>query len=82
MLIEAANRVEAAARETLTLVNDGSASCAEMRGMLAVLKSAAANISAAQTSAAASIAGRERHGDGGVQVLADGAGLSRRDAHS
>ena len=82
MLIEAARRTEAAAKETLTLVNNGSASCAEMRGMLAVLKSAVAIMSAAQASAAASIAGRERHGDGGVQVLADTAGLSRRDARS
>ena len=64
------------------LVNEGSASCAEMRGMLAVLKSAVATVSAAQASAAASIAGRERHGDGGAQVLADTAGLTRRDAHS
>ena len=28
------------------------------------------------------IAQAERHGDGGAQVLADAAGLSRRDAHS
>ena len=82
MLIEAARRTEAAAKETLTLVNNGSASCAEMRGMLALLKSAVAIMSAAQASAAASIAGRERHGDGGVQVLADTAGLLRRDARS
>ncbi len=80
MLIDAARRVEAAARETLVLVHEGSASCAEMREALAVLKSAAAVTSAAQTSAAASIAGRERHGDGGAQVLADSAGLARRDA--
>ena len=82
MLIEAARRTEAAAKETLALVNNGSASCAEMRGMLAVLKSAVAIMSAAQASAAASIAGRERHGDGGAQILADTAGLSRRNAHS
>ena len=82
MLIEAARRVEAAAKEVLALVNSGSASCAEMREMLAVSKSAAAMLSAAQTSAAAAIAGRERHGDGGAQVLADKAGLARREAQS
>ena len=82
MLIEAAHRVHAAAKELLALVNEGSASCAEMREMFEESNAAAALISAAQTSAAASIAGRERHGDGGTQVLADAAGLSRRDAHT
>ena len=82
MLIEAARRVEAAAKEMLALVNEGSASCAEMRGVLAVCKATMAIMSAARTSAAASIAGRERHGDDGAQILADAAGLSRRDAHS
>ena len=82
MLIAAARRVEAAAKEMLALVNEGSASCTEMRGVLAVCKATVAIMSAAQTSAAVSIAGRERHGDGGAQVLADAAGLSRRDAHS
>ena len=82
MLVDTARRAHAAARETLVLVNEGSASCAEMREMLEESKAAVAALLAAQTSAAASIAGRERHGDGGAQVLADSAGLSRRDAHS
>ena len=82
MLIESARRAHAAAKETLALVNEGSASCAEMREMLEESKAAVAALLAAQTSAAASIAGRERHGDGGAQVLADTAGMSRRDAHS
>ena len=82
MLIEAARRAHAAAKEMLALVGDGSASCAEMREMLEVCRAAAAIISAAQTSAAAAIAGRERHGDGGAQVLADAAGMSRHDARS
>ncbi len=81
MLIEAARRTEAAAKEMLSLVNEGAASCAELREMLAVTRRAAAMISAAQTSAAATISGRERHGDRGAQVLADAAGLTRRDAH-
>ena len=80
MLIEAARRAEAAARETLAAVNRGTVSCAEMRKTLTVLKSAAAAISAAQTAAAESIAVRERHGDGGAQMLAAAAGLSQREA--
>ena len=82
MLIEAARRAEAAAKEMLALVNAGAASCTEMREMLEVSKATVAIMSVAQTSAAASIAGRERHGDGGAEVLASGAGLSRPEARS
>ena len=80
MLIEAARRAEAAARELLALVNAGDASCAEMREMLPVSGATVAIMSAVQTSAAASIAARDRHGDGGAEVLASGAGLSRQEA--
>ena len=66
----------------LALVNAGEASCAEMREMLAVSKPAMAIMSAAQVAAAASIAGSERHGDGGTEVLAGAAGLSRLEARS
>ena len=82
MLIEAVRRVEAAAREMLAAVNGGTMSCAEAREVLAACKSAVAVMSAAQTTAARVVAGVERHGDGGVQALADAAGMSRRDAHS
>ena len=82
MLIEAVRRVEAAAKEMLAAVNGGTMSCAEAREVLAACKSAVAFMSAAQTTAARVVAGVERHGDGGVQVLADAAGMSRRDAHS
>ena len=82
MLIEAARRAEAAAKEMLALVNGGSVSCAEMREALAVSKAITVVNSAFQTGAAASIAVRESHGDGGAEVLAGVAGLSRRDAHS
>ncbi len=80
MLIEAARRFEAAAKEMLSAMNGSSVSCDEARQVLAVCKSAAAVLTATQTSAAAVVAGVERHGDGGAQVLADAAGLSRRDA--
>ena len=82
MLIEAARRAEAAAKEVLALVHEGSASCSELRQMLAVFKTTMAIMSAAQVSAAADVAGRERHGDGGAEVLASGAGLSRQEARS
>ncbi|MYH44723.1 MAG: DUF222 domain-containing protein [Acidimicrobiaceae bacterium] len=80
MLIAAARRAETAAKETLALIDEGAASCEETREALAVLRSAAAAISAAQTAGAASVAARERHGDGGTEMLAAAAGLSRREA--
>ena len=82
MLIEAARRAEVAAKEILALVNGGAGSCADLRDALPMLNSASAMITAAQTSAAASIAGRERHGDGGAEVLASAAGLPIGDARS
>ena len=82
MLIEAAHRAEVAAKEMLAGVNAGSASCAELREMLAVSKATMAILSTAQTSAASVIARAERHGDGGTQVLADTAGLTRHEARS
>ena len=82
MLIKSARRAEAAATEMLAYLNDGSVSCAEMREALAVCKAFMAAGTAFQAGAARVIARAERHGDGGAQVLADAAGLSRRDAHS
>jgi len=82
MLIEAARRAEAAAKEMLALVNAGSASCAEVREALAISRAFMAAGSAFQVGAAKVVASAERHGDGGTQVLADTAGLSRREARS
>ena len=82
MLIDSARRAETAAKEMLAYVDDGSASCTEMREALAVCAAFMAAGSAFQAGAARIIARAERHGDGGAQVLADAAGLSRRDAHS
>ena len=82
MLIEAARRAEAAAKEMLALVKAGSASSEEMREALAVSKAFMAAGSAFQVGAAQVLAKAQRHGDGGTQVLADTAGLSRSDARS
>ena len=82
MLIEVARRAEAAAKEMLALVTEGSVSCAEILDALAVSKTIAGINSAFQVAGAAAVAGRERHGDGGAEVLASRAGLSRWEAHS
>ena len=82
MLIEAARRAEAAAREMLACIKAGSVSCSEAREALAVSKAFMAAGSAFQVGAARVIANAERHGDGGAQVLADGAGMHKGDAHS
>ena len=82
MLIEAARRAEAAAKEMLALVTEGAVSCAEILEALAVSKAVAGVNSAFQVAGATAVAGRERHGDGGAEVLAASAGLSRREAHS
>ena len=82
MLIEAARRAEAAVKEMLDIANDGSATTGELRDALGISKSVAGICTAFQTSAAAAVAGRERHGDGGAEVLAASAGLPRREAHS
>ena len=82
MLIEAARRAEAAAKEMLALVNEGSVSCSEIREALTVSKVIAGVNSAFQAAGAAAVAGRERHGDGGAEVLASSAGLSRSEARS
>ncbi len=82
MLIEAARRAEAAVKEMLACINDGSASCAEMREALGISKAFMAVGSAFQVNAAQLIAKGERHGDGGTQMLADAAGLSRSEARS
>ena len=82
MLIEALGRMETAATDALAAINRGSLSNADACRVLAVCKPAMAALSAAQTAAAQVIAGTERHGDGGAQVLADSAGLTRHEAHS
>ena len=82
MLIEAARRAEAAVKEMLAIATRGDASTDELREALAVSKAIAGVNSAFQASAAACVAGRERHGDGGAEVLAASAGMSRREAHS
>ena len=82
MLIEAARRAEAAVKEMLAIADEGSADTGELRDALGISKSILGVSAAFQASAAAAVAGRERHGDGGAEVLASAAGLSRQEAHS
>ena len=82
MLIEAARRAEAAVKEMLACADEGAASCSELREGLEISKVIDGVNAAFQVSAAATVAGRERHGDGGAEVLAAGAGLSRHEARS
>ena len=69
-------------KEMLAIANDGSATTDELLEGLGISKSIVGVSSAFQASAAAAVAGRERHGDGGAEVLASGVGLSRQEARS
>ena len=80
MALEAAQRVREGLAELIRLVNSGGASTSDARRVLAESKAFAAQVAVLQADAAALVAAGERHGDGGAGVLAQAAGLSRRDA--
>ncbi len=82
MVLKAAERLRTAAADLLAEVNTGAASTDELRKVLDTTRSVTAAVNAAQTAAAELIARRERHGDGGAEVLASSAGLSQREAHA
>ena len=80
MILEAAQQVRDGLAELIHLVNSGSASTVDARQVLSESKAFAAQVAVLQADAAALVAAGERHGDGGAGVLAQAAGLSRRDA--
>ena len=80
MRIEAARRVREGLAELIRLVNDPATSTSDLRVLLGECKGFGGQLTVLQADAAAGLAVRERHGDGGVGVLAQAAGLSRRDA--
>ncbi len=82
MLIEAARRAEAAVKEMLAVANEGTATTDDLVASLGISKSIAGINSAFQVASAAAVAGRRRHGDGGAEVLASSAGLTRGEARS
>ena len=84
MGIETARRLRDQVRdglaELIRLVNDPSTPTADVRDVLSESKALGAQMSVLQADAAVVVSARERHGDSGVGVLAQAAGLSRRDA--
>ena len=80
MALEAAQRVRDGLAELIRLVSSGGASTSDARRVLSESKAFAAQVTVLQADAAALVAAGERHGDGGAGVLAQAAGLSRRDA--
>lgn len=66
----------------IRLVNDAATPTADARAVLEGSKAFGAQVAVLQADAAVLVAARDRHGDGGVGVLAQSAGLSRRDAAS
>ena len=75
-----AQRAEAAVTQMLASVSDCSA--ADLRSDLERSKAIASKLAAFQVRAAAALAARERHGDGGAGVLRHVTGASRRQAES
>ena len=82
MVIEATRQVREGLAELVRLVNGGAVSTVDARRVLDESKGFAAQVAVLQADAAALVAKRDRHGDGGAGVLARAAGLSRRDAIS
>ena len=81
-MIELVERLDAAASELLACVRRGGASSEELVGVLAGTKAVRGKLDILQAVAAASVAGSRGHGDGGAHVLAESAGMHRRDARS
>jgi len=80
MMKDAIRRAEAALDEVLAHCKSADVSTGELRMGLGAFKSMRAKLDACQTHAAGGLATRERHGDGGAGVLAQAAGLSRKEA--
>jgi len=72
----------AEAAVTRMLASVGDCSTADLRRDLATSKAIASKLAAYQVRAAAVLAARERHGDGGAGVLRRATGVSRRQAES
>ena len=66
----------------IRLVNDPATSIGDLRAVLAECRGFGGQLAVLQADAAAVLAVRERHGDGGVGVLAQAVGLSRGEAAS
>ena len=80
MVVNTARRVREGLAELIRLVNDPATSTSDLRALLGECKAFGGQLTVLQADVAAGLAVRERHGDGGVGVLAQAVGLSRRDA--
>ena len=80
MVMNTARRVREGLAELIRLVNDPATSTSDLRALLGECKAFGGQLTVLQADAAAGLSARERHGDGGVGVLAQAVGLSRRDA--
>ena len=82
MGISTARRVREGLAELIRFVNDPSTATSDLKMVLAECGSFGGQLAVLQADAAAGVAARECHGDGGVGALARAAGLFKRDAAS
>ena len=80
MVMNTARRVREGLAELIRLANDPETPTSDLRVLLGECKTFGGQLAVLQADTAAGVAGRERHGDSGVGVLAQAVGLSRRDA--
>ena len=80
MVMSTARRVREGLAELIRLANDPATATSDLRVLLGECKTFGGQLAVLQADTAAGVAVRERHGDGGVGVLAQAVGLSRRDA--
>ena len=80
MVTNTARRVREGLAELIRLANDPATPTSDLRVLLGECKTFGGQLAVLQADTAAGVAGRERHGDSGVGVLAQAVGLSRRDA--
>ncbi|MXW99712.1 MAG: DUF222 domain-containing protein [Acidimicrobiaceae bacterium] len=80
MVISQAQRAETAVTQMLASARDGGVAAVDLRRALEMSKAIASKLAAFQARAAAVLAARESHGDGGAGVLRHATGVSRRQA--
>ena len=82
MATETAQQVRKGLAELISFVNDPATPTTDLRAVLADCKTFGGQLAVLQADAASGVAARERHGDSGVGVLAQVAGVTRREAAS
>ena len=80
MVMNTARRVREGLAELIRLANDPPTPTSDLRVLLGECKTFGGQMAVLQADAASGVAGRERHGDSGVGVLAQAVGMPRRDA--